>query len=73
MSRLNKAPISLSRLARYMKGKDGKIAVIVGAVTNDARLLEVPALTVCALRFTADARYFQCYCQHSSSVQTEFR
>mmetsp|Transcript_6510 Transcript_6510/g.9807 ORF Transcript_6510/g.9807 Transcript_6510/m.9807 type:complete len:193 (-) Transcript_6510:117-695(-) len=56
MSRLNKAPISLSRLARYMKGKEGKIAVIVGAVTNDARLLDVPALTVCALRFTADAR-----------------
>jgi large subunit ribosomal protein L18e len=55
-SRLNKAPLSLSRLARYMKGKDDKIAVIVGAVTNDSRLVEVPKLTVCALRFTADAR-----------------
>lgn len=57
MSRLNKAPMSISRLARYMKGKDDKIAVIVGTVTNDVRLLEVPKLTVCALRFTADARY----------------
>ncbi|CAE7660559.1 RPL18B [Symbiodinium microadriaticum] len=56
MSRLNKAPISLSRLTRYMKGKEDKIAVIVGAVTNDARLLEVPKLTICALRFTQDAR-----------------
>ena len=57
MSRLNKAPISLSRLTRYMKGKEDKTAVIVGAVTNDARLLEVPKLTICALRFTQDARY----------------
>ena len=56
MSRLNKAPISLSRLVRYMKGKEDKVAVIVGAVTNDARLLEVPKLTICALRFTEDAR-----------------
>lgn len=57
MSGLNKAPISLSRLVRYMKGKDGKTAVIVGTVTNDARILEVPKLTVCALRFTQDARW----------------
>ena len=55
-SRINKAPISLSRLARYMKGKEDKIAVVVGAVTNDSRLLDVPKLTICALRFTADAR-----------------
>jgi large subunit ribosomal protein L18e len=56
MSGLNKAPISLARLVRYMKGKDGKTAVIVGTVTNDARILEIPKLTVCALRFTQDAR-----------------
>lgn len=40
-----------------MKGKEGKTAVIVGTVTNDSRLLDVPKLTVCALRFTEDARY----------------
>ena len=56
MSRINNPPLSLSRLARYMKDKDGKIAVIVGTVTNDARLLEIPSLKVCALRFTEDAR-----------------
>jgi large subunit ribosomal protein L18e len=56
MSRLNKAPLSISRLARYMKGKDGKIAVVVGTVTNDVRLLDIPKLTICALKFTADAR-----------------
>ena len=56
MSRINRAPLSISRLARYMKGKDNKTAVIVGAVTNDSRLLEVPKLSICALRFTEDAR-----------------
>mmetsp|Transcript_18974 Transcript_18974/g.19709 ORF Transcript_18974/g.19709 Transcript_18974/m.19709 type:complete len:193 (+) Transcript_18974:43-621(+) len=56
MSRLNKAPISLSRLAKYVKGKEDKTAVIVGTVTNDVRFLDVPKLTVCALKFTADAR-----------------
>jgi len=39
-----------------MKGKETKIAVIVGGVTNDSRLLEVPQLTIAALRFTEAAR-----------------
>jgi len=58
MSKLNNPPISISRLARYMKGEDkiSKIAVIVGAVTNDTRTLELPALRICALRFTDEAR-----------------
>lgn len=56
MSRINNPPISISRLSRYMKGKDGKIAVIVGGVTNDSRLLEIPQLTIAALRFTEAAR-----------------
>eukprot|EP01039_Chlorochromonas_danica_P006442 gene6442-7105_t len=58
MSRINKAPLSLSRLVRYMKGeqKEGKVAVIVGTVTDDPRLLEVPALKVAATRFTETAR-----------------
>jgi large subunit ribosomal protein L18e len=56
MSRINNPPLSISRLVRYMKGKDDKIAVLVGTVTDDSRLLEVPALTVAALRFTEKAR-----------------
>lgn len=56
MSKINTPPISLSRLSRYMKGKENKIAVIVGAVTNDARLLDVPVLTIAAMRFTETAR-----------------
>lgn len=39
-----------------MKGKEGKIAVIVGGVTNDPRMIETPQLTIAALRFTEAAR-----------------
>ncbi len=39
-----------------MKTKEDKIAVIVGTVTDDVRVLTIPKLTVCALRFTAAAR-----------------
>jgi len=56
MSRINTPPISLSRLSRYMKGKEKKIAVIVGGVTNDSRMLELPQLTIAAIRFTEAAR-----------------
>lgn len=56
MSRINNPPISISRLARYMRGKEGSTAVIVGGVTDDSRLLEVPSLTIAALRFTEKAR-----------------
>jgi len=56
MSKVNKPPLSLSRLIRYTKGKEDKIAVVVGAVTDDIRVYEVPALKVAALRFTETAR-----------------
>jgi len=39
-----------------MKGKEGKVAVIVGTVTDDNRLLELPALKVAATKFTKTAR-----------------
>ena len=48
--------MGLARLARYMKGKEDKIAVVVAKVTDDERLIEVPALKVCALSFTESAR-----------------
>merc|ERR1712203_1269675 len=56
MTRRNKPPLSLSKLASAMEGKDGKIAVVVGTVTDDKRVYEVPKVTVCALRFTETAR-----------------
>lgn len=39
-----------------MKNKEDKIAVIVGSVTDDIRLVDLPKLTICALRVTATAR-----------------
>ncbi|XP_075658639.1 large ribosomal subunit protein eL18-like [Castanea sativa] len=43
MSKVNRPPLSLSKLIRYMEGKDGKIAVVVGTVTNwEARVVFSP-------------------------------
>lgn len=55
-SRVNRPPVSLSKLARLTKGNEKKVAVVVGTITDDQRLFEVPKLSVCALRFTAGAR-----------------
>lgn len=58
MSKINRPPLSIARLARNLK-KDGnaeKIAVVVGTVTNDLRIFEVPKMTLCALRVTEKAR-----------------
>ncbi|KAM9720664.1 large ribosomal subunit protein eL18-like [Dama dama] len=58
MSRTNRPPLSLSRMIRKMKlpGREGKTAVVVGAVTDDVRVQEVPKLKVCALRVSSRAR-----------------
>jgi large subunit ribosomal protein L18e len=44
---------NLSHLNPYLRER---IVVIVGTVTDDQRLLEVPKLTVAALKFTETAR-----------------
>merc|ERR1712156_71256 len=58
MSKINRPPMSLARLARNMKkqGRENKIAVIVGTITNDLRLFKVPKMTVAALHVTEKAR-----------------
>jgi large subunit ribosomal protein L18e len=56
--------LSISRLARFLSktkpakkpSKLEKIFAVVATVTDDIRLLTVPKLHVCALRFTASAR-----------------
>lgn len=53
---MNRPPLSLSRLVRHLGTQTERIAVVVGTVTDDIRLLEVPKLTVAALRFTETAR-----------------
>merc|ERR1711902_63597 len=58
MGKINRPPLSISRLVRNMKkaGNAEKIAVVVGTVTNDIRIFEVPKMTLCALRVTEKAR-----------------
>jgi large subunit ribosomal protein L18e len=56
MSKTNQPPMGLDRLATQLKGKDGKIGVIVGKITDDVRMMEVPQMSVCALSFTENAR-----------------
>ncbi len=51
MSKVNRPPLSLARIARKMNkpGREDKTAVVVGTVTNDLRLYDVPKLKVCFL------------------------
>ena len=56
MSRTNRPPLSLSKLAAFMAGKDDKVAVVVGTITDDVRFYDVPKLRVAALRVTETAR-----------------
>merc|ERR1712117_516066 len=58
MSKNNRPPMSVARVVRNMKkpGRENKIAVIVGTVTDDIRLLDLPKLKICALHLTERAR-----------------
>ncbi|ORX52373.1 60S ribosomal protein L18-B [Hesseltinella vesiculosa] len=59
MSRVNRPPVTVSRLAKYTaqhKDVAGKTFVVVGTVTDDSRLLEVPKLSVAALHVTKTAK-----------------
>lgn len=60
MTRVQKAPLTVSKLAKHMEKKAGKTAVLVGTVTDDTRLVTMPesfkGMKVCALRFTEGAR-----------------
>merc|ERR1711915_840264 len=59
MSKINRPPVSISRIVKETKGSnpDGsKTVVIVGSVLDDERLPVVPKLSVAALRFTRSAR-----------------
>lgn len=58
LSKTNKPPVSVSRIARALKqkGSDNKTVVVVGTVTDDNRLFDFPKATVAALRFTGGAK-----------------
>lgn len=58
LSKVNRPPVSVSRITRSLekKGNENKTIVVVGTITDDSRLLKFPKATVAALRFTAGAR-----------------
>ncbi|XP_065223972.1 large ribosomal subunit protein eL18-like [Planococcus citri] len=58
MTKVNRPPVSLSKIAKMMshKGRESRIAVIVGTVVDDPRLFKLPNLKICCLRITSKAR-----------------
>ncbi|KAG5645786.1 hypothetical protein DXG03_005323 [Asterophora parasitica] len=59
LSKINRPPISLSRIIKETSNAsdlESKIIVSVGTVTDDIRQTTIPKLTVAALRFTRGAR-----------------
>lgn len=58
LSKANRPPVSLSALkkASAQPGAAKKTIVVVGTVTDDVRLFEVPKISVAALRVTEGAR-----------------
>lgn len=49
MSKVYCRPMSLSKLIRHMQHPErrGKIAVVIGTITDDVRIYKIPKLTVC--------------------------
>lgn len=62
MSKINRPPLSLSKIVSTAANKhsskthEGKTIVVIGTVTDDNRMLELPKLSIAATRFTATAR-----------------
>lgn len=65
MSKINRPPVSVSRVIYLTKNQGGvaasasetpKTVVVVGAITDDNRVLDLPKLSIAALRFTNTAR-----------------
>ncbi|KAL0075634.1 60S ribosomal protein L18-B [Phycomyces blakesleeanus] len=58
MSRVNRPPVSVSRLAKYAATKSAanKTFVVVGTITDDVRILDLPKLSIAALHFTKTAK-----------------
>ena len=64
-SRVNRSPVSLSKLAKLSqrkqvteaeKNKQEIIFAVVGTVTDDVRMIDIPSMRICALKFTEKAR-----------------
>ena len=57
-SRTTRYPMSISKLAKVANSEEkrSKILVLVGNVLDDERMIVVPKMRVCALKFSEDAR-----------------
>eukprot|EP01112_Ceratiomyxa_fruticulosa_P016647 TRINITY_DN506_c0_g1_i1.p1 TRINITY_DN506_c0_g1~~TRINITY_DN506_c0_g1_i1.p1 ORF type:complete len:185 (+),score=24.60 TRINITY_DN506_c0_g1_i1:103-657(+) len=57
-SRTTRFPVAVSKVSKYLKkvNSSKSIAVVVGPVCDDARLLDLPKMKICALKFTEAAR-----------------
>ena len=57
-SKSTRYPVSLSKLVKYAKTEEVRknLLVVVAPVLNDERLLVVPKMRVCAIKFTDEAR-----------------
>ncbi|KDQ65031.1 hypothetical protein JAAARDRAFT_167872 [Jaapia argillacea MUCL 33604] len=59
LSKINRPPVSLSKITKETANAPdlaSKTIVIVSTVTDDIRQLEIPKLTIAALRFTRGAK-----------------
>ena len=58
MSKINRPPVGLGKLAKKLKHPErwDKTVVVVGTVTDDNRLFDVPKVKLCALHVTEKAR-----------------
>ena len=67
MSKINRPPVSIAKIARQMKksGREGKIIVIVGTVTNDDRIFDCPKIKVRSLNLV-----FCCPTLHSALARS---
>lgn len=55
LSKTNRPPVSVKKLASLMAHRLDCTAVVVGNVTADDRTMKIPAMKVCALHFTRRA------------------
>jgi len=56
-SRVNRPPLSIKTISKHLaKSGADKTVVLIGSVTDDVRFLDVPKMSICALRFSATAR-----------------
>merc|ERR1719281_707796 len=55
-SRVNRPPLSLTKMIKHLGKKQDRTVVAVTTITDDERLYEVPKMTVAALKFTESDR-----------------